>query len=180
MQKKKFSKYLVSLLVLVLYCSIVPHAHAATGYVNRGSSSSGIYCRVTTDTRAAIVKPFYLTCQENILLPTLYKRISAPNRFDELVELLDISYLLSQRVNVLSGGEKQRVALARSLILDPCLLLADEPTGNLDPKNRDIVLNLIQRESNKGRGVVLITHDMNVAKLGETILCLNEGKLYDL
>lgn len=121
-----------------------------------------------------------LTCQENILLPTLYKRISAPNRFDELVELLDISYLLSQRVNVLSGGEKQRVALARSLILDPCLLLADEPTGNLDPKNRDIVLNLIQRESNKGRGVVLITHDMNVAKLGETILCLNEGKLYDL
>ena len=65
-------------------------------------------------------------------------------------------------------------------VFHPCLLLADEPTGNLDPKNRDIVLNLIQRESNKGRGVVLITHDMNVAKLGETILCLNEGKLYDL
>lgn len=65
MQKKKFSKYLLSLLVLVLYCSIVPHAHAATGYVNRGSSSSGIYCRVTTDTRAAIVKPFYLTQSEH-------------------------------------------------------------------------------------------------------------------
>lgn len=120
-----------------------------------------------------------LTCRENILLPTLYNNRPVIDRLDELVDLLDISHLLSQRVNVLSGGEKQRVAFARSLILDPCLLLADEPTGNLDPKNRDIVLNLLQKENQVGRGVILITHDMNVAELGKTILCLNAGKLYE-
>ena len=118
-----------------------------------------------------------LSCKENILLPTLYNRRNQVQSFDELVELLDLGPLLSQRVTTLSGGEKQRVAIARSLILDPCLILADEPTGNLDPKNRDIIMNLLHHEHEKGRGIILITHDMEIAKQVETKLMLENGKL---
>lgn len=118
-----------------------------------------------------------LSCKENILLPTLYNRHNQGQSFEELVELLDLGPLLSQRVTTLSGGEKQRVAIARSLILDPCLILADEPTGNLDPKNRDIIMNLLRHEHEKGRGIILITHDMEIAKQADTIYLLEGGKL---
>ena len=120
-----------------------------------------------------------LSCKENILLPTLYNRHNQEQSFDELVELLDLGPLLSQRVTTLSGGEKQRVAIARSLILDPCLILADEPTGNLDPKNRDIIMNLLRHEHEKGRGIILITHDMEIAKQTDTIYLLEGGKLQE-
>lgn len=118
-----------------------------------------------------------LSCKENILLPTLYNRRNQVQSFDELVEFLDLGPLLSQRVTTLSGGEKQRVAIARSLILDPCLILADEPTGNLDPKNRDIIMNLLRHEHQKGRGITLITHDMEIAKQAGTVYLLEGGKL---
>ena len=120
-----------------------------------------------------------LSCKENILLPTLYNRHNQEQSFDELVELLDLGPLLSQRVTTLSGGEKQRVAIARALILDPCLILADEPTGNLDPKNRDIIMNLLRHEHEKGRGIILITHDMEIAKQADTIYLLEGGKLQE-
>lgn len=119
-----------------------------------------------------------LSCKENILLPTLYNRRSEVQSFKELVELLDLEPLLSQRVTTLSGGEKQRVAIARSLILDPCLLLADEPTGNLDPKNRDLIMKLLRREHEKGRGIILITHDMEVAAEADTVYLLQNGALH--
>lgn len=118
-----------------------------------------------------------LSCKENILLPTLYNRRNQEQNFDEMVELLDLGPLLSQRVTTLSGGEKQRVAIARSLILDPCLILADEPTGNLDPKNRDIIMNLLRHEHEKGRGIILITHDMEIARQADTVYLLEGGKL---
>lgn len=118
-----------------------------------------------------------LSCKENILLPTLYNRHNQEQSFEELVELLDLGPLLSQRVTTLSGGEKQRVAIARSLILDPCLILADEPTGNLDPKNRDIIMNLLRHEHEKGRGIILITHDMQIAREADTVYLLEGGKL---
>lgn len=118
-----------------------------------------------------------LSCKENILLPLLYNKRNTVQDFDELVALLDLEPLLSQRVTTLSGGEKQRVAIARSLILDPCLILADEPTGNLDPKNRDLIMNLLRREHEKGRGVILITHDMEVARSADTVYMLQDGML---
>jgi len=118
-----------------------------------------------------------ISCKENILLPTMYNKRKQVQSFDALVELLDIGPLLDQRVNTLSGGEKQRVAIARSLILDPCLILADEPTGNLDPKNRDIILNMLQHENKKGRGILLITHDEAIAAQAKTKLTLIGGKL---
>lgn len=118
-----------------------------------------------------------LSCKENILLPLLYNKRNTVQDFDELVALLNLEPLLSQRVTTLSGGEKQRVAIARSLILDPCLILADEPTGNLDPKNRDLIMNLLRREHEKGRGVILITHDMEVARSADTVYMLQDGVL---
>ncbi len=118
-----------------------------------------------------------LSCKDNILLPTLYNRKSKSQSLDELVELLDIGPLLNQKVTTLSGGEKQRIAIARALILDPCLILADEPTGNLDPKNRDIIFRLLQREHEKGRGIILITHDSDAAKQGKTAYTLIDGRL---
>ena len=118
-----------------------------------------------------------LSCKENILLPTLYNKRNAVQDFYELVALLDLEPLLSQRVTTLSGGEKQRVAIARSLILDPCLILADEPTGNLDPRNRDLIMNLLRREHEKGRGIILITHDMEVARSADTVYMLRNGAL---
>ena len=118
-----------------------------------------------------------LSCKENILLPTMYNRRNKVQSFEEMVELLDIGPLLSQRVATLSGGEKQRVAIARALILDPCLILADEPTGNLDPKNRDLIMGLLRREHEKGRGVILITHDMQIAQEAKTVYLLENGTL---
>lgn len=118
-----------------------------------------------------------LSCKENILLPTLYNRKKQTQDFDELVELLDIGPLLSQRVTTLSGGEKQRVAIARALILDPCLILADEPTGNLDPKNREMIFKLLRREHEKGRGILMITHDAATAAQADQQFTLAGGKL---
>lgn len=119
-----------------------------------------------------------LSCKENILLPLLYNKRNKVQDFDELVDLLDLEPLLSQRVTTLSGGEKQRVAIARSLILDPCLILADEPTGNLDPKNTELIMNLLRREHEKGRGIILITHDMKVAGSADTVYLLQDGMLH--
>lgn len=121
-----------------------------------------------------------LSCKENILLPTLYSMRGSRRKLSELVDLLDIGHLLYQRVTTLSGGEKQRVAIARALILDPCLLLADEPTGNLDPKNRDTILQLLRHEHACGRGILMITHDLKLAATADATLLLEEGILRTL
>jgi len=119
-----------------------------------------------------------LSCKENILLPTMYNRHNRVQDFDEMVELLDLGPLLSQRVTTLSGGEKQRVAIARALILDPCLILADEPTGNLDPKNREMIFKLLRREHEKGRGILMITHDNTTAAQADVQYLLQDGMLH--
>ena len=96
---------------------------------------------------------------------------------DKVLDALGILEKKNKKVKHLSGGEKQRVAIARALILDPCLILADEPTGNLDPKNRDLIMGLLRREHEKGRGVILITHDMQIAQEAKTIYLLENGML---
>lgn len=119
-----------------------------------------------------------LNCKENILLPKLYSS-GHQNEYDYLVEMLEIETLLNQKVGTLSGGEKQRVAIARALLLNPELIIADEPTGNLDEENKKIVLDLLKKEHDKGRAVVLITHDQEVAHKTEKIFKLENGCLYE-
>lgn len=119
-----------------------------------------------------------LNCRENILLPLLYSR-QRTRRFETLVERLELGPLLHRRVLTLSGGEKQRVAIARALLQDPCLILADEPTGNLDPKNRDVILSLFRQEQKEGRAIVMITHDTEAARAADQVLRLEGGALYE-
>ena len=119
-----------------------------------------------------------LSCAENIRLSLLYARQEAEN-FADLTERLGITRLLETPVNVLSGGEKQRVAICRALILNPPLIIADEPTGNLDIENRDIVISMLAEENRRGRTVIVITHDDYVASQAKTAYALKGGVLHE-
>jgi putative ABC transport system ATP-binding protein len=100
--------------------------------------------------------------------------------FTRITELLGIARRLDHRPSELSGGEQQRVALARALINKPAIVLADEPTGNLDTKNSDAVLAML-RQSNKElkQTVLMITHNPEAAKFGDRILHMRDGELVD-
>ena len=123
-----------------------------------------------------------LNCKENIMLPALYGMMNEKQkqeRFEYLVQTMGIDKLIEKKVNILSGGEKQRIAIARALLLNPKLIIADEPTGNLDPENKDIVMKALKKENENGRTILMITHDMEVAKEAKKICYLKEGKIYD-
>lgn len=98
--------------------------------------------------------------------------------FNKITELLGIAKRLDHRPSELSGGEQQRVALARALINRPAIVLADEPTGNLDTKNSDIVLKML-RQSNKefGQTVLMITHNPEAAAFGDRIIHMRDGEI---
>lgn len=103
---------------------------------------------------------------------------SDPAHFDRIVSLLGMAGRLEHRPAEMSGGEQQRIALARALINKPAIVLADEPTGNLDSKNSDIVLGML-RQSNKelGQTVLMITHNPEAATIGDRILHMRDGHL---
>lgn len=117
-----------------------------------------------------------LTCRENIELPLLYGKKSERS-CDSIVKELNIENLLGKKINTLSGGEKQRVAVARALVRNPSLIIADEPTGNLDDSNKWMVYKILRREHEKGRGVIIITHDMELAEKADQKYILKDGKL---
>lgn len=120
-----------------------------------------------------------LTCKENIMLPTMYRRKEV-KIINDMVEMMQIGDLLDKRANLLSGGEKQRVAVARALVNDPGLILADEPTGNLDEENKKAVFDIFQNENKAGRTIVLITHDMGTILPGARVYRLEEGRLNEI
>lgn len=119
-----------------------------------------------------------LTCKENIVLPLLYTNDKGEDVL-KLAKSLDIESLLDKNVKLLSGGEKQRVAIARALIMNPSLIIADEPTGNLDKENREIVFDLLKKEHNNGRGIVMITHDPSTAEQVSKVYRLEKGVLFE-
>jgi len=98
--------------------------------------------------------------------------------FNRITELLGLSKRLGHRPSELSGGEQQRVALARALINKPAIVLADEPTGNLDSKNSDVVLSML-RQSNRelGQTVLMITHNPQAAEYGDRIIHMRDGQI---
>ena len=122
-----------------------------------------------------------LSCYENIMMPTLYCKdnVVQTELLDSLIERMRLLDILEKRVNVLSGGEKQRVAIARALLLNPSLIIADEPTGNLDKDNKAEVLDILKEEHDKGRAVIIITHDNETAQNVEKIYELRKGRLYE-
>ncbi len=119
-----------------------------------------------------------LTVIENIQVPLFYQGRLLKDTYDHCVKLAEMVGLgdrLDHRPNQLSGGQQQRVAIARSLANDPLMILADEPTGNLDSKTGTEVLEMIDRLNESGKTIVLVTHDEAVARRAHRVLHMKDG-----
>ena len=119
-----------------------------------------------------------LTVIENIQVPLFYQGKDLAETYDrcvELASLVGLSERLEHRPNQLSGGQQQRVAIARSLVNDPLMILADEPTGNLDSATGLEVLDMIDRLNADGKTIVLVTHDDYVAERAHRVLHMKDG-----
>ncbi|HEV2293677.1 MAG TPA: ABC transporter ATP-binding protein [Tepidisphaeraceae bacterium] len=121
------------------------------------------------------------TAQENIALPMFklgrLSRSDAMERAAMLLKQFGIGDKLRRRANRLSGGEQQRVAIARALANEPAVLLADEPTGNLDRKNGEIVAEIFQSLAGAGQAIVMVTHDMNLARRARRLVTMEDGRV---
>lgn len=122
-----------------------------------------------------------LRAYENVMIPMLLnKDIKAKNRKEKAIELLN-SVGLENRVNhfprELSGGEQQRVAIARALANNPDIILADEPTGNLDEQNETIIFDKLKKLSKNGKCVIVVSHSVEVKKYADVIIELNKGSI---
>lgn len=121
-----------------------------------------------------------LNVYENIVLPIQLDKQKIDKEYvDTVIEALGIHSKIHTMPNHLSGGQQQRVAMARALVTKPAIILADEPTGNLDSKTGQDVLDLIQMSSKKfGQTIIMITHDNGIAELAERKIRLEDGKIY--
>lgn len=120
------------------------------------------------------------TALENVELPMLYAGLPASERFRRAKEALSrvgLAERLTHRPNQLSGGQQQRVAIARAIVMNPRLVLADEPTGNLDSKTSVEIMTLIQELSRAGITVVLVTHESHIAEYASRVIVLKDGRL---
>lgn len=134
--------------------------------------------------KVGLVYQFYnlipmLTVRKNILMPLLLdKRKPNQEYFDQIVHSLGIEDKLDALPSQLSGGQQQRAAIARSLIYRPALLLADEPTGNLDRKNGKEIINLLKLSNrNLNQTILLITHDEKIALEADRMITIEDGKI---
>jgi putative ABC transport system ATP-binding protein len=118
-----------------------------------------------------------LTVRENVELPLVYAGVSRNRRKLTLKALDDvgIAHLADQRAGLLSGGEQQRAAIARALVTDPPLVLADEPTGSVDPESAERLMTLLSALNDQGRSVVVVTHHHHVAASAQRVVRLAEG-----
>lgn len=121
-----------------------------------------------------------LTAQKNVELPLIYAGVAPAERRRRAREMLDrvgLSDRMGHTPNQLSGGQQQRVAIARALVGNPTLLLADEPTGALDQKTGRQVMALFRELNDEGRTIIMITHDMNIAKNARRVVHIIDGEL---
>jgi len=123
----------------------------------------------------------YYSALENVCVPLMYENSYEAKKSvaKKLLDYVGLSARMDHKPRELSGGEQQRVAIARALINQPALLCADEPTGNLDSNTGDMVMGFIKEINQNGTTVLLITHDLNVAKKANRILHMKDGQLHD-
>ncbi|MDR3478773.1 MAG: lipoprotein-releasing ABC transporter ATP-binding protein LolD [Gammaproteobacteria bacterium] len=121
------------------------------------------------------------TAIENVCMPLLIRGVSpkiAESKAAHLLEMVGLKNRMTHKIGELSGGERQRVAIARALVIDPLCVLADEPTGNLDPKNAERVFELfVDLQKTFQTSVIIVTHDLRLAQQAQRILGINEGSL---
>lgn len=118
------------------------------------------------------------TVLDNVLMPTIYGAIPNPQkRAEELINMVGLGKWKLHKSNQLSGGQIQRVAIARALMMEPSIILADEPTGNLDTERSKEIMNLFKEINKKGATIVLITHEPYLAKYADRIIHLQDGKM---
>lgn len=120
-----------------------------------------------------------LTIKENIILPALLENQKYDKKhFNNLIKILNLKERLNHLPNEISGGQQQRAAIARALINKPKILFADEPTGNLDSRNKRSVMKLLKYYNEKyNQTIILVTHDMALAKNATRIIILKDGKI---
>lgn len=121
------------------------------------------------------------SAEENIMIPLLIKGISrgeAQKRSDELIELVNLSHRKKHRPSELSGGEQQRIAVARAIANDPPLIFADEPTGNLDSANSEVINNFfIQLRDDYGKTLIIVTHNKDLMAIADNTVAMQDGKI---
>jgi putative ABC transport system ATP-binding protein len=121
-----------------------------------------------------------LTVAENVEVPLIYMGVPRSERRDycvNMLELVGLGHRVNHRPNELSGGENQRVAVARALVTQPDIILADEPTGNLDTKTGTEIMELLQELNRQGKTVILVTHDLEKAAWTKRLIQMKDGKI---
>jgi putative ABC transport system ATP-binding protein len=133
-----------------------------------------------------IFQSFYLlpmlTAKQNVELPMIYSGVSPKERRRKSSELLEMTGLANRATHMpgeLSGGQRQRVAIARALVNSPSLILADEPTGNLDSKTGDDIVAMLKRLNDGGTTIILITHEKDVASRAKDLIVLKDGHIVE-
>ena len=121
-----------------------------------------------------------LTALENVELPLVYSSIPKEKRHkraNELLEMVGLKDRTHHRPNELSGGQRQRVAIARALVNNPSIILADEPTGNLDSKSEEEIIEILQKLNKMGKTIVIVTHEPNIGEIAERKIIFKDGEI---
>lgn len=150
---------------------------------NLTNCDDGVLARIRNEVIGFVFQSFmllnYYTALENVCLPLLYSRRPANgrDRAMKLLKLFGLGQRMHHRPNELSGGEKQRVAIARALVNNPSIIFADEPTGALDTRTGDTIMETLDAVHQAGTTIVLITHDPRVAKRAQRTIHMSDGAI---
>ena len=120
-----------------------------------------------------------LTAKENVLVPAMFDKDHKVEKAEELLAKVGMAHRMEHHPNELSGGERQRVAIARALINDPPIILADEPTGNLDSQTGSEIIELFKELNRQGKTIILVTHEKDIASFADRIITIKDGRLQD-
>ena len=121
-----------------------------------------------------------LTALENVELPLIYSSVPKEERHkraNELLEMVGLKERTHHRPNELSGGQRQRVAIARALVNNPSIILADEPTGNLDSKSEGEIIEILQKLNKMGKTIVIVTHEPNIGEIAQRKIVFKDGEI---